>query len=72
MARFSPWPVDEPLDPTERAQALIEQVLRPNLHRAFPLPAPGHGEDQHFRFLLDTLAYVTNSRPKDRSLRPGP
>lgn len=44
------------------ARAPIEDLIRPGLLRAFPLPAPGGGEDERFRVLLDALARRTGDR----------
>jgi hypothetical protein len=44
---------------------LIDELLRPSLRRAFPLPGPD--QDQRFRILLDALAQLSTSKKVGRS-----
>ncbi|TNC46441.1 hypothetical protein FHG66_19075 [Rubellimicrobium rubrum] len=34
----------------------IDALIRPCIHKAFPLPAEDHASDDRFRLLLDALA----------------
>lgn len=40
---------------------VFDDLIRPNLGRAFPLPVEGHGNDDRFRLLLDALAQRSGS-----------
>ena len=63
MPRVTPWHSGVPPDPLHSLDVVVDEVLRPSLRRAFPLPAPEQGEDPHFRFLLDALTYVSQDKP---------
>jgi hypothetical protein len=71
MPRFTPWSFGAPPE-TPDSDSLLEEVLRPSLRQAFPLPASQSGEDPRFRRLLEALAQRTVDAPLDRSLRPVP
>jgi hypothetical protein len=62
MPRFTPWHSAVPLDVAQSTRLVLESVLRPSLRRAFPLPAPGQEGEDRFRFLLDSLAYASQSK----------
>lgn len=70
MPRFTPWSSGVPLDHSE-SDALLDEVLRPSLRQAFPLPAVRSGEDPRFDQLLEALAQRTGHGAPDRSPRPG-
>ncbi len=55
MARFTPWLGGAPVEPVE-AGPLIEEVLRPSLQLAFPLPSEADISDVRFHRLLEALA----------------
>lgn len=48
----------------------IDVLIQPGLHRAFPLPAEGHADDDRFRLLLEALAQ--RHRPSSREAPPHP
>lgn len=45
--------------------ATIDDLIRPGLRQAFPLPEDGYGSDERFRRLLDALAQ-RRSDPQQR------
>jgi hypothetical protein len=55
MARYDHQFWDSCSSDTE-ARASIDDLIRPSLLQAFPLPADDHGQDHRFRLLLDALA----------------
>lgn len=61
MPRFTPWHAGVPLDPSH-SDVLVEEVLRPSLRQAFPLPEPDHCSEDRFRILLDALAQISERR----------
>jgi hypothetical protein len=64
MPRFTPWHSGVPCDPSERDE-LIDEVLRPGLRQAFPLP--DRSQDERFRILLDALARLSASERVGRT-----
>lgn len=51
LPRLDPWSDDADAPPS------IDALIRPGLHRAFPLPAEDHAGDDRFRVLLEALAH---------------
>ena len=62
MPRFTPWYSTPPVEPLQ-SNIVLQQVLRPSLQRAFPLPKPEQGNEQHLRVLLDALKDVEAEEP---------
>ena len=54
MPRFSPWSSNAP--PDQDADPLMEDTLRPNLRKAFPLPSDDGPSEERFRQVLAALA----------------
>jgi hypothetical protein len=46
----------------EEPRAPIDDLIRPGLRRAFPLPETDHAEDERFRVLLEALAVRSRER----------
>jgi hypothetical protein len=69
----------DPIDPSvlwgpDEALPSFDELIRPGLRRAFPLPAAGHGDDEPFRRVLAALARHRqgDTGPGDRPKRgPG-
>lgn len=55
MTRYNHQGLDTRSEFTESAGG-IDALIRPCIHKAFPLPAEGHASDDRFRLLLDALA----------------
>jgi hypothetical protein len=58
MPRFTPWHAKMPID-RAMADTCLEEVIRPSLLRAFPLPEQDHAADQRFGGLLEALMSKT-------------
>ena len=54
MARYDFTHSDASSSDTETATS-FDALIRPNLARAFPLPAPTRADDERFRLLLDAI-----------------
>jgi hypothetical protein len=55
MARFTPWFDGAPLEPGGAA-LLFDEVLRPSLKRAFPLPSDADLANLRFQQVLMAMA----------------
>jgi hypothetical protein len=64
MPRFTPWYAGIPVDPADSV-ALLEEVLRPSLRQAFPLPEPDEGAADPFATVLDALAQPFMDKPEN-------
>ena len=54
LPRFTPWHSGVPPDHAE-SEPCLNEVIRPGLRQAFPLPAPDHADDERFCMLLEAL-----------------
>lgn len=57
--RPNPWSDDAEAPPS------TDVLIRPNLHRAFPLPAEDEAHDDKFRLLLEALAHRHGPPPDE-------